>query len=73
MTDPVQRLYLRDDSSGRWHEALVSGDDEPMVHDACNVVGGREYFANLPDDVPAEKLCQRCFGTLGPVPQAGAS
>lgn len=60
--DSLSRLYLRDESSGRWHQALVEGDKEPQLFDACNVEGAREYFHTMPAGVDASLLCARCFG-----------
>lgn len=61
LSEHVEQLFLRDASSGRWHTALVEGDKEPMVYDACNVTGEREYFHTMPDDVADALLCKRCF------------
>ncbi len=60
MTD-VERLFLQDESSHRWHVAMVVGDSEPLLPDACNVQGEREYWHELPDDIEPSLLCQRCF------------
>lgn len=70
MSEHVEQLFLRDASSGRWHEALVSGDEEPMVHDACNVTGDREYFGQMPEGIADSLLCKRCFGTVDPGPES---
>jgi hypothetical protein len=63
MTDPiVERVYMEDESSHRWHIAMLVDDSEPLLPDACNVQGARDYYHELPEDIDPELLCQRCFG-----------
>ena len=67
MTDPtVERVYMEDASSHRWHVAHIVGDSEPLLPDACNVQGDREYFHEMPEDIRPEFLCRRCFGSIHP-------
>lgn len=62
MPPDVAEVVVRDKSSGRYHVALRVRGGEPMLHDACNVVGEREYMDDLPKDVADGMLCKRCFG-----------
>ena len=62
MQPDVAEQVVRDKSSGRFHLALRERGKEPMLHDACNVVGEREYMDDLPKDVADSLLCLRCFG-----------
>lgn len=57
----VQPVYLEDASSGRWHEAMRVDGGEPLLRDACNVIGERTYHDELPADLSDADLCDRCF------------
>jgi hypothetical protein len=53
---------MEDESSHRWHIAMLVDDSEPLLPDACNVQGARDYYHELPEDIDPELLCARCFG-----------
>lgn len=62
MPADIQKVVLRDSSNGRYHEAIRLHGGEPMLHDACNVIGDRVYMDDLPAGVADADLCKRCFG-----------
>jgi hypothetical protein len=62
----VEQVYLRDDSSGRFHVAQRVDGSEPLVPDACNITGERTYLTELPQDLHDADLCDRCFGAGDP-------
>lgn len=62
MSESVERVYMEDESSHRWHIAMIVNDSEPLLPDACNVEGGRDYYHEMPEDIDPSLLCKRCFG-----------